>query len=87
MTIKTPHGSFEVRELTFKDRRELHRLEVKTFKSEEIDIEKYYDVLEWVLVFAFKNPEKALGKLDDNAIDEVLSIVYQEYKGINKKKS
>ena len=87
MTIKTPHGSFEVRELTFKDRRELHRLEVKTFKSEEIDIEKYYDVLEWVMVFAFKNPEKALGKLDDNAIDEVLSIVYQEYKGINKKKS
>ena len=87
MTVKTPHGSFKVRELTFKDRRELHKLEVKTFRGEEIDIEKYYDVLEWVMTFAFKDPEKTLGKLDDNAIDEVLSTVYQEYKGINKKKS
>ena len=87
MTVKTSHGSFEIRELTFKDRRELHRLEVKTYKEEEIDIEKYYDVLEWVMVFAFKDPEKSLGKLDDNAIDDVLSSVYQEYKGINKKKS
>lgn len=86
MTVKTPHGDFKVRELSFKDRRELHRLEVKTFKGEELDIEKYYDVLEWVMDFAFEDPEKSLGKLDDNAIDEILSAIYSEYKGMNKKK-
>tara|TARA_B100001250_G_C19598452_1_gene699505 strand:- start:467 stop:727 length:261 start_codon:yes stop_codon:yes gene_type:complete len=86
MTVKTPHGDFEIRELSFKDRRELHRLEVKSFKDGELDIEKYYDVLEWVMAFAFKDPEKSLGKLDDNAIDEILSAVYSEYKGMNKKK-
>jgi hypothetical protein len=86
MTVKTPHGDFKVRELSFKDRRELHRLEVKTFKGEELDIEKYYDVLEWVMTFAFEDPEKILGKLDDNAIDEILSEIYSEYKGMNKKK-
>ena len=42
MTVKTPHGDFEIRELSFKDRRELHRLEVKSFKDGELDIEKYY---------------------------------------------
>ena len=87
MTIKTPHGQFKVRDLTFKDRRDLHKMEIKSFKGDEVDIEKYYDVLEWCMNFALEDPEKELGKLDDNAIDEVLSMIYQEYKGINKKKS
>jgi hypothetical protein len=87
MKIKTPHGQFTVRDLTFKDRRDLHKLEVKSFKGTEIDIEKYYDVLEWCMNFAFEDPEKELGKFDDNQIDEILSTIYSEYKGLNKKKS
>ena len=34
MTIKTEHGKFECRDLTFKDRRALHRLEVQAIDKD-----------------------------------------------------
>ena len=57
MTIKTEHGKFECRDLTFKDRRALHRLEVQAIdKDGNFQQDKYYDVIEWVMDFAFANP-------------------------------
>ena len=90
MTIKTDHGSFEVHELTFADRRALHRLEIKAvdLKTGEMDTSQFYEVLEWVMNHAFKDPEKELAKLDDNQIDEVLIAIYNGYKqGVAKKKN
>ncbi len=88
MKVKTDHGTFEVRDITFKARRELHKLEVKAITKEgEINTEKFFDVLDWVLNFGFSDPEKDLGKLDDNAIDSVLMSVYNAYKDPNPKKS
>lgn len=90
MTIKTDHGSFEVRELTFADRRVLHRLEIKAvdLKTGEMDTSEFYEVLEWVMNKAFKDPEKELAALDDNKIDEVLIAIYNRYKqGVAKKKN
>jgi|TARA_R100001480_G_scaffold33326_2_gene44944 hypothetical protein len=88
MKITTPHGDFKIRELSFADRRKLHRLEIKAVAiNGEVDQTKYFDVLDWVMNFAFEDPEKSLSKLDDNEVDEILATVYQEYKGISKKKT
>jgi hypothetical protein len=87
MTITTKHGDFECRELTFKDRRKLHRLEVTTLDADGlINLEKYYDVLEFIMRFAFADPEAALGHLNDTEIDTVLSEIYTRYKNPPKKK-
>ena len=55
MTVKTPHGKFECRDLTFKDRRDLHKLEIQAVSTEgEVNTAQFYSVLEWVMEFAFK---------------------------------
>jgi|TARA_Y100000310_G_C20355584_1_gene656488 hypothetical protein len=88
MKITTPHGDFKIRELSFADRRKLHRLEIKAVAiNGEVEQAKYFDVLDWVMNFAFEDPEKSLSKLDDNEVDEILATIYQEYKGISKKKT
>ena len=87
MTVKTEHGTYECRDLTFKDRRTLHRMEV-----EAVDIDgqfapsKYYDIIEWVMYHAFEDPESELGTLSDTDIDMVLSAIYTAYKKPSKKK-
>ena len=88
MTIKTEHGEFKCRDLTFKDRRELHRLEISAVGADgNVDSCKFYTVLEWVMNFAFEDAEKSLGHLDDNQIDIVLMEIYNNYKVPNKKKN
>ena len=86
MTIKTDHGTFECRELTFKDRRELHQLEVDCVIDEKVNMQQFLKVLDWVMEFAFDNPEETLGHLDANSIDEVLMAIYNSYKEPSKKK-
>jgi len=88
MIVKTDHGDFDVHDIAFGDRRKLHRLEVRAIKKDgEMDMERYYDVLEWVMDFAWESPEKSLEHLDDNQCDEVLAAVYSAYKEPSKKKS
>jgi hypothetical protein len=86
LKVNTNHGDFEVKELTFKDRRVLHSLEIQSAPTGEIDISKFYNVLNWVMDFAFENAEETLGELNDNEIDEVLLAVYNRYKEPSKKK-
>ena len=86
MIVKTDHGEFDVKDLTFRDRRTLHSLEIQSATDGEFDISKFYNVLNWVMEFAFDDPEKALDKLGDNEIDEVLLAVYNQYKEPSKKK-
>ena len=90
MTIKTDHGSFEIRDLTFADRRKLHRMEIAAIdiKTGEMNSDKFYDMLEWVMNFSFKKPQEIFADMDDNQIDEVLIAAYNKYKaGVSKKKS
>lgn len=87
MKVKTEHGTFDVPNITFKSRRALHQLEVKAITKEgEIDTAKFFDVLDWILNYSFTDPEKSLGKFDDNAIDTILMTIYNAYKDINQKK-
>jgi len=89
MQIKTPHGQFDVRSITFGERRELHRLEINSIdsKNQDVSISKYYELLEWVMNKAFEDPEAVLKDFDDNQIDEILTAIYTEYKAPSKKKS
>ena len=90
MTLKTDHGSFELRDLTFADRRKLHRMEIAAIdiKTGEMNSDKFYDMLEWVMNFSFKKPQEIFADMDDNQIDEVLIAAYNKYKaGVSKKKS
>ena len=88
MKIKTAHGEFNVRDMKFPDRRIMHRLEIDTVTTNgDVSQGKFFDILEWVREYAFKDSEKELGHLDDNDIDEVLSDVYKKYKGPSKKKT
>lgn len=90
MKLKTDHGEFEIRELTFADRRKLHRIEVAAvnLKSGEMNSDKFYDMLEWIMDFAFDKPEELFAKMDDTQVDEILIAAYNQYKaGISKKKS
>lgn len=47
--VKTKNGNFEVRSITFGERRELHRLEMKTFWDESLDQDAYFELLDWVM--------------------------------------
>ena len=90
MKLKTDHGEFEIRDLTFADRRKLHRIEVAAvnLKSGEMNSDKFYDMLEWIMDFAFDKPEELFAKLDDTQVDEILIAAYNKYKaGVSKKKS
>ena len=85
--VKTKHGEFNVRPITFGERRELHRLEMKVYWDESIDRDAYFELITWVMNKAFENPEASLKELDDAQIDEVLNDIYIHYKGISKKKN
>lgn len=90
MKLKTDHGEFEIRDLTFADRRKLHRIEVSAvdLKSGEMNSDKFYDMLEWIMDFAFDKPEELFAKMDDTQVDEILIAAYNQYKaGVSKKKS
>ena len=88
MKIKTAHGEFNVRDMKFPDRRIMHRLEIDTVTTNgDVSQGKFFDILEWVREYAFKDSEKELGHLNDNDIDEVLSDEDQQYKGPSKKKT
>jgi hypothetical protein len=86
MTVKTDHGEFEVKPLTFQDRRKLHSIEVRSVKDGDIDLSSFFDVLNWVMNHAFDKPEELLDHLDDNQVDEVLLAIYNQYKEPSKKK-
>jgi hypothetical protein len=87
MKVSTTHGDFVVNAISFKDRRELHKLEIQAISVDgQVETGSFYNILEWVMNFAFKNPEKEFSTLDDNQIDEVLMSVYNAYKKPSKKK-
>ncbi|MAK37723.1 MAG: hypothetical protein CMC15_16305 [Flavobacteriaceae bacterium] len=89
MTVKTDHGQFEVSDITFAQRRAMHRIEIGAVQgSEDVDPVKFYELLEHVREIAFgDDAEKHLSKLNDNEIDAVLIAIYNAYReGVSKKK-
>tara|TARA_R110002012_G_scaffold320697_1_gene545038 strand:+ start:258 stop:521 length:264 start_codon:yes stop_codon:yes gene_type:complete len=85
--MKTKHGEFDIRPITFGERREIHKLEMKVYWEDKIEREAYFELLDYVMHKAFEDPEAALKDLDDAQIDELLNEIYFEYKNISKKKA
>ena len=42
MIVKTKKGEFEVQPINFKDRRELHRKEIRVYWDNKLDTDAYY---------------------------------------------
>lgn len=86
--IKTKHGEFEVKPLTFSERRHLHKLEIEAANiGGEMDFGKYIEMIDWLLKKTLLNPEVKLEGLDDNQIDDVGSEIYNHFKNSSKKKT
>ena len=81
-------GSFEIKDITYKEARELHIKNTLIFwgkKEEDIDPAKYYKFLEEVKELSGLTDE-TLSKYSMVQVDLILQQVLMEYTGLNPKK-
>ena len=53
MKVSTTHGDFVVNAISFKDRRELHKLEIQAISVDgQVETGSFYNILEWVVLDA-----------------------------------
>jgi len=87
MKVKALDREFEVKDLTFAQKRGLHAKNTGIFwgssKVEEMDSEKYYELLELVLELSGLG-EDDLKDLSMSEIDRVLQAVLMEYLGLTE---
>jgi len=81
MIVNTKHGEFECRDITRKERRELHKRVKIAYTSE--DISSLHDLADVFADIAFENPDKELGELTAIQEDEVLMEIIGAYMGLN----
>ena len=84
MIIKALRKEYNIKEITYKERRELHRLNAKAFWDGKINPDNYYDVLERVAEIAGIG-ETELNGLSMTEVDQVLQTIFKEYMGLEKK--
>lgn len=84
MTVKAQGKKWEVNDITYKQRRTLHRRNALSFWKGEIDPEKYYDLLEEVFKISGLT-EEALKDVSMTDVDMILQEVFSAYMGLSKK--
>ena len=83
MKVKALGKEYQVKDITYKERRDLHRLNAKAFWDGKVNPDNYYDVLE-------KDAEiSGLGEDDFKSlsmteIDQILQEVFTQYMGLEK---
>ena len=89
MVVDTPHGEFEVKDITRKERRKYYK-KVKQVLSnnqtEEVNLESLHELGDDFVILAFgneKNAEKALGSLSVVEEDVVINSIISAYMGTN----
>jgi|TARA_R110002073_G_scaffold238774_2_gene399878 hypothetical protein len=90
LKIETKNGNYDVSEITYKQKRELHRLELKALNIEtgKLDVDRWMDLLDHIAILAFgseEEAEKQLGGLEQEKIDLVLSEIQSSYQALPKK--
>lgn len=85
--VKTKHGNFEVRSITFGERRQMHMLAMKAYKNDQLDIDGYFALSDWIMKKAFDDYESQLKDFNDTEVDEIINDIYTYYKGLSKKKN
>tara|TARA_R110002020_G_scaffold469995_2_gene695450 strand:+ start:1992 stop:2258 length:267 start_codon:yes stop_codon:yes gene_type:complete len=83
MKVKALGKEYQVKDITYKERRNLHRLNAKAFWDGKVNPDNYYDVLEKVAEISGLD-EKEFKDLSMTEIDQVLQEVFTEYMGLGK---
>ena len=86
MEIKALGKKYEIKEITYKERRELHRINAKAFWDGKINPDNYYDVLEKVAEISGLGEQNFKG-LSMIEVDQVLQAVFNEYMSLEKKEN
>ena len=86
MEIEALGKKYQIKEITYKERRNLHRLNAKAFWDGKINPDNYYDVLEKVAEISGLG-EQELEGLSMTEVDQVLQAVFTEYMGLEKKEN
>jgi hypothetical protein len=84
MIVKLDKKEYDVKDCTYKQRRKLHKLNALVWWGGEIDVEKYYDLLEVVQDISGLAESDFKG-LEMSQIDQVLQAVFVNYLGLEKK--
>jgi hypothetical protein len=84
MIVDTPHGEFEVKNITRKERRKFYKKVKEVFTSQ--DISKLHELGDEFTLLAFgddKKADEALGNLSALQEDEVLTAIIGTYMGLD----
>ena len=84
MIVKVDKKEYDVKDCTYKNRRKLHKLNALVWWGGEMDVEKYYDLLEQVQDISGLT-ESDLKGLEMSQVDQVLQSVFVNYLGLEKK--
>jgi len=85
MTIEVEGKKYQINECTYAERRELHKLNAKTWWKGEMDVDAYYGVLERVSEIAGLG-EDNFKDMEMPEVDKVLQAVFLQYLGIEPAK-
>ncbi len=83
MKVKAVNKVWEIKEATYKQRREIYRLNVKAFWDGKVDPDQYYEVLEKCAEIAGLK-DKDLKDLSMAEVDQLLQAVLSSYLGLEK---
>lgn len=85
MIVKVNKKDWDVKDCTYGQRRELHKMNAKVWWDGQMDVESYYNVLEKVGEIAGLGENDFKG-MDMPEVDAVLQAVFLEYLGIEPSK-
>ena len=83
MKVKAVNKVWEIKEATYKQRREIYRLNVQAFWDGKVDPDQYYEVLEKCAEIAGLK-DKDLKDLSMAEVDQLLQAVLSSYLGLEK---
>jgi hypothetical protein len=83
MKVKAVNKVWEIKEATYRQRREIYQLNVKAFWDGKVDPDQYYEVLEKCAEIAGLK-DKDLKDLSMAEVDQLLQAVLSSYLGLEK---
>jgi len=84
MIVKVNKKEYDVKDCSYKERRQLHKQNALVWWSGKMDVEKYYDLLEIVQDISGLQ-ESDFDGMEMSQIDQVLQSVFVNYLGLEKK--
>jgi hypothetical protein len=86
MKIEALNKSWDIRDISYKQRRELHAINAEVWWKGEMDVGRYYDLLAKVSDIAGID-ESVLADLEMTEVDALLQACFMAYLGLTEKKS